>query len=84
MNKKYLNAAVAVLLALGINACSSGGSESVGISQEENRSIQAVNKITEINETLNTQLTEAVAIPKNCEKKPLKLRKLTPKIFSLF
>ena len=25
-----------------------------------------------------------VAIPKNCEKKPLKLRKLTPKIFSLF
>ena len=59
MNKKYLNAAVAVLLALGINACSSGGSESVGISQEENRSIQAVNKITEINETLNTQLTEA-------------------------
>ena len=59
MNKKYLNAAVAVLLALGINACSSGGSESVGISQEENRSIQAVNKITEINETPNTQLTEA-------------------------
>lgn len=57
MNKKYVNAAVAVLLALGVNACSSGGSDSVGISVEENSSIAAANRIVEINTLLNEQLT---------------------------
>lgn len=57
MNKKYVNAAVAVLLALGINACSSGGSDSVGISVEENSSLQDAKKIVEINTLLNEQLT---------------------------
>lgn len=57
MNKKYVNAAVAVLLALGVNACSSGGSDSVGISVEENSSIAAAKRIVEINTLLNEQLT---------------------------
>lgn len=57
MNKKCVNAAVAVLLALGINACSSGGSDSVGISVEENSSLQDAKRIVEINTLLNEQLT---------------------------